>query len=85
MNLSGAFENAVRPTESKGRLEVAAERLAAHKKSSEAAFDQIPVASFVVRIGEATAALDAVAENVSFDTLIEQVGSLLSNRPGSGS
>lgn len=85
INLSGAFENAVRATATQGRLEVATARLAAHKRSSEQAFDQAPIASFVVRIGEATAALDEVAEKVDFGELIERVGALVSDQVGAGS
>ncbi|MBF4460961.1 MULTISPECIES: type I-E CRISPR-associated protein Cas7/Cse4/CasC [unclassified Rathayibacter] len=85
INLSGAFENAVRATDSASRLQVAAERLASHKLACERAFDQTPLVSFVVRVGDATVALDDVATNVGFGELIERIGVLLSDRLGAAS
>ncbi|QWL31488.1 type I-E CRISPR-associated protein Cas7/Cse4/CasC [Rathayibacter toxicus] len=82
LNLSGAFENAVSADANRSRLQVAAERLAAHKQSSENAFDQSPVASFVVRVGDTTAALDKSGDVVEFDELLHRVRALVSEYLG---
>lgn len=80
INLSGAFEDAVRATDSQGRLEVASGRLAIQQRNSEEAFDQPALASFVVRVSDAASALDTVATKVTFGQMVEQVSALVAER-----
>jgi len=79
VNPVGAFEEAI---VGDGRLAQASTRLADHLSDIDAQFGTTPVASWVVRVGSATAPLDAVmgAERVSLDAAVSGVGETVASR-----
>ncbi len=85
INLVGAFEDAVRGGGSQGRLAAASERLVKHAREIERAYGGGQVASFVVRVGDATKPLGELGENVSLDELVDRVGSAVAERIGAPS
>lgn len=83
VNLVGAFEEAVSAVAGKGRLQVAAERLAAHTSELNEAFSQLPVKTFVISPTTATAALEDLGEQTTMHGLITSLGEDLASRIGS--
>lgn len=82
VNLVGAFEEAVQAEGGKGRLQVAAERLATHTRDLNEAFSQDPVRTFVISPTAATSALEALGEKTTMGGLIAALGEDLSTRIG---
>lgn len=84
VNLVGAFEDAIT---TEPRLQESAKRLAEHAQSIDEAFGTAPVASWVVRVGEATAALDVLAgrEKTPLAEAIAQLGATVAERIASSS
>ncbi|MGB4780268.1 type I-E CRISPR-associated protein Cas7/Cse4/CasC [Microbacterium sp.] len=78
VNLVGAFEEAIRTDE--GRLRVASERLATYARDVDEAYATTPVHSWVVRVSDATSALDAVGERVALDAAVDAVGANVAQR-----
>lgn len=74
VNWVGAFEA---PIEGPSRIGSAADALADHAQSLEQAFGSHRTRTWVVRVGDATAALDALGDRVSFDDLVEAVGAAI--------
>lgn len=82
INLAGAFETPVRETTSSGRVKLAADALADHLKKVEEAYGERPVGSWVTRVGERTAALADLGDNVPFNELVIEVGADVETRLG---
>jgi CRISPR system Cascade subunit CasC len=82
VNLVGAFEDPVRASDSTSRIARACERLAEQSEGVDAAFGPGPSATYVVRVGDRTSALDALAAQVDFDSMVRDVGSLVRRRLG---
>lgn len=82
VNLSGAFEDAIRVSDSRGRLAQASERLAGYFAEVDRAYGEHRQASYVVRIGDATRSLAGVGEEVALDDLVDRVGALVAERLG---
>lgn len=80
VNLSGAFEEAITATTSGKRLSHASARLATRVKEIDAAYGEHRVATFVVRVGEATSALTETGQEVSLDGMIDRVINTISER-----
>jgi len=80
VNLVGAFEEAVLADDSGSRLRLASERLARHSSQVDAAFGTTPLATLVVRVGDSTAALAAMGDEVGFDELVARAGALSRER-----
>ncbi len=76
VSLVAAFEQPVVPLSSKGEREVACERLVAYEKTVDAAFGEVPVATYVILGAPGTEVLEQLpdARVVSLDGLIEAVG-----------
>ena len=83
VNLVGAFEEAVGAAEGKGRLQVAAERLAANSTDLHEAFSQAPVKTFVISPTTATAALEGLGEKTTMNALMSSLREELDSRIGS--
>lgn len=77
VNLVGAFEEAVA---AEPRLKTAAEKLATHARSIDAAYDTTPVKTWVVSVGSATAALEDLGDAVSMKAAVSSVGALIAER-----
>ena len=77
VNLVGAFEEAI--TE-QPRLRVAAEALANHAQETDQNFGTAPAASWVVRTGVATEALDVLGTRVALDAAVAAVGEAVTSR-----
>lgn len=77
VNLVGAFEEAV--TE-EPRLRTASEKLRAHALGVDETFGTSPVKSWVVRVGDATAALDELGDSAGLAPAIAAVGDLVGER-----
>ncbi len=77
VNLVGAFEEAI---EEGNRLRQASERLADYARSIDETYGTTPVASWVVRISDATESLDALGSRISLDGAIDAVGEIVSGR-----
>lgn len=77
VNLVSAFEVPVGEDE---RLNEASRKLADYAREIDEAFETTPVRSWVVRVGKATAPLDAIGEKVPFSVLIEEVGNTVAER-----
>lgn len=76
VNLVGAFEEAVTSSGS-GFVRGSCGQLVKHAKEIAEAYADEPLAAWVVRVGEQTAALDDLAERVSLDALVTNVGQLV--------
>lgn len=79
VNLVGAFEEAVVGDQ---RLQRAGDRLAAHAREIDENFGTTPVATWIVRSGEATEALDALGDRVSLTEAVEALGAAVEERLG---
>lgn len=77
VNLVGAFEDAIvdgnRVTEASGRL-------ARYAQEVDAAFDTTPTATWVVRAGENTAALDVLGSRASLKDAVRALGETVAGR-----
>ncbi|MFT4135341.1 type I-E CRISPR-associated protein Cas7/Cse4/CasC [Microbacterium sp.] len=78
VNLAGAFEEAI--TTSSGRLKAASAALASQATSVDDAFGTTPVKTWVIRVSEATDALDALGDRTSLDAAVTALGSLVAER-----
>jgi CRISPR system Cascade subunit CasC len=86
INLVGAFEEAVTSPSHGGRLAEASRHLVAHAEEIEGTYGgDGRVASFVVRIGEATESLAALGDEVNLDGLVDGVGTVVAERIGASS
>jgi CRISPR system Cascade subunit CasC len=77
VNLVGAFEKPVTGTD---RVLEATERLVAREREIDAAYDTTPVTSWVVRVGDATAAAEQLAPAVSLKTAAAAVREVVEQR-----
>jgi CRISPR system Cascade subunit CasC len=73
INLVGAFETPIRETEEAGRIKLASAALAEHTAAVEGAYGDQPVASWVTRVGEQTAALADLGKAVTLNELVDEV------------
>lgn len=80
INLVGAFEEAVEATTGRTRLAEASHRLAKYSQELDRAYAHPPIASFIVRVGEATRALSELGQDDSLDVLVKQVGDIVRER-----
>jgi CRISPR system Cascade subunit CasC len=80
VNLVGAFEDAVVAGSGTGRLQIAAARLADHANDLDRAYSRTPLASYVLRVGEATEPLSELGTEVSLDDLSTAVSDLVRSR-----
>jgi len=77
VNLVGAFEDAIVGA---NRVEGASERLARYAQEIDAAFDTTPTATWVVRAGENTAALDVLGSRASLKDAVQALGKTVAGR-----
>lgn len=77
VNLIGAFEEAVNE---QPRLRIASDKLQAHAHGIDETFGTTPVKSWVVRVGDATSALDELGDSVGLAHAITAVGNLVGER-----
>lgn len=77
VNPVGAFEEAITGTD---RLKAASERLAAYATEIDTAFGTAPVTTWVVRLGAATEALDALGTRIPLNDAIAALGETVSSR-----
>lgn len=82
INLVGAFEQAVYESERSGRVKQACEALRSEATEIEGAYTEHPVASWVTRVGEDTAALDELGSNVPLNQLVSELSELVAQRLG---
>ncbi|MBE0417728.1 MAG: type I-E CRISPR-associated protein Cas7/Cse4/CasC [Coriobacteriia bacterium] len=82
VNFVGAFEEPVVADSTSGRVPLASKKLAGYATQIEDKYAQRPLASWVVRVGDATDALSALGSDVSLPELIENVGDQISTRIG---
>jgi CRISPR system Cascade subunit CasC len=82
INLVGAFESPVRESETSGRIKAAAEALRNEALEIERAYGETPVATWVTRVGDDTAALDDLGETVPLADLVNGLGELVDSRLG---
>jgi len=80
VNLVGAFEDPVVAQDGATRAAAASERLAAYAEDIDRAYGQKAVASFVVRLGAQTAALERLGDPVDLESLVQAVQSLSEER-----
>ena len=81
----GAFEDAVTAAEDGGRVAGSIRRLAAHGVELHEAYDETPVAGWVVGVGAKADPLAVLGTRGSFDTTIAAIGALVAQRSGSAS
>lgn len=84
INFVGAFEDAVEECEEGGRVAAACRRLALHGRELHEAYNQHPVAAWVVGVGGRAAALGDMGEPATLDDMVTALGSLLAGRLGGG-
>jgi CRISPR system Cascade subunit CasC len=80
INLVGAFEQPVRELD--GRIEQTCERLARQLDQIAEAYDEVPVHTWTVRVGERTKSLAETGEQVSLQGLLEGLGATVTERIG---
>lgn len=80
VNLVGAFEDPVLGDGSVTRIAQASSRLVDYSREIDRAYSQVPVASFVLRVGSQAAALDALGQSVDIDGLVRSLESLVTDR-----
>ncbi|GGN93983.1 type I-E CRISPR-associated protein Cas7/Cse4/CasC [Actinoplanes lobatus] len=73
INLVGAFETPIRETHEAGRIKLAADALADHTVAVENAYGEQPVASWVTRVGDQTAALADLGKSTTLGELVNEV------------
>lgn len=81
----GAFEDAVTADEDGGRVTASIRRMAEHGRELHEAYDQTPVAGWVVGVGTKADPLAALGTRGSLDTTIAALGALVADRSGSAS
>ncbi|WP_028662804.1 type I-E CRISPR-associated protein Cas7/Cse4/CasC [Saccharomonospora halophila] len=82
INLVGAFESPVTDDGDGGRSTAAVRRLGDYAAEVHDAYDERPVTALGVAVGDRGAALDGLAERVSFDAAVERVGATVDERLG---
>lgn len=82
INLVGAFETPVPADGDGGRSAAAVRRLGDYAAEVHDAYDERPVTALGVAVGDRGAALDGLAERVSFDAAVERVGAVVDERLG---
>jgi CRISPR system Cascade subunit CasC len=80
VNLVGAFENPVLVEGGMTRVAEASSRLVDYSREIDRAYSQVPVASFVLRVGTQAAALEALGQSVDIDGLVRSLESLVTDR-----
>ncbi|QRP46031.1 type I-E CRISPR-associated protein Cas7/Cse4/CasC [Amycolatopsis sp. FDAARGOS 1241] len=80
INLVGGFENPVRELQRGGRIKAASETLRDEAHEIENNYAERPVAAWVTRVGEDTAALDDLGTKVPFPQLVTELGTLVATR-----
>lgn len=80
INFVGAFEDAVSDAEDGGRIGASVRRLVAYGRDVHEAYDETPVASLSVGVGERGAALAELGEQTSFDSAVGTIGDLVAQR-----
>jgi CRISPR system Cascade subunit CasC len=83
INLVGAFESAVRASDTAGRVRGAADALEKYTTQVERAFGHNPVDSWVTHVDERTQALAGLGKAVAFPDLVAAVGLQVAVRLGS--
>lgn len=78
----GAFEDEVTADEDGGRVAASIRRLAEHGRELHEAYDETPVAGWVVGVGTKADPLAALGTRGSLDTMITAVGALVAHRSG---
>jgi CRISPR system Cascade subunit CasC len=73
VNLVAAFEEGITADEDASRLTRAAEAFTRHAQETDAAFSSPPKASWVLNVGQQTAAVESLGENVDLDGLVAGV------------
>jgi CRISPR system Cascade subunit CasC len=76
----GAFEEPVAETVAGGRVLRSVQKLAEHATDVQAAWGGVPVATWVVGVGAAGAALETLGERVGFDELVEAAAATVAGR-----
>lgn len=79
INLVGAFEAAIRES-AVGRIAAAAAALAEESAEVSQAYGETPLRGLVTRVGEDTAALDAMGERVPFTTMTSELRRMVGER-----
>jgi len=82
INFVGAYEEVVTYDSPTGRVREAAERLASYATSVETTYGEQPVAAWVSRVGDHTAALDALGDALPFADLVTAVADEAAARLG---
>ncbi len=82
INLVGAFETPVPDDGDGGRSAAAVRRLGDYAAEVHDAYDERPVTALGVAVGDRGAALDGLAERVSFDAAVQRVGAVVDERLG---
>lgn len=77
VNLVGAFE---RPVTGTDRVQEATERLVEREQQIDETYGTTPVQSWVVRIGDETAAADAIAPHTSLAEAVTEIGETVEQR-----
>ncbi|WP_037364599.1 type I-E CRISPR-associated protein Cas7/Cse4/CasC [Amycolatopsis orientalis] len=80
INLVGAFEHPVRELGVVGRIKAASDALRDEAREIERAYGECPIAAWVTRVGDDTAGLDDLGQNVALSTLVTNVGDLVAAR-----
>ncbi|TNC22056.1 type I-E CRISPR-associated protein Cas7/Cse4/CasC [Amycolatopsis alkalitolerans] len=80
INLVGAFEHPVRELGVVGRIKAASDALRDEAREIERAYGECPIAAWVTRVGDDTAGLDDLGQNVALSTLVTDVGDLVAAR-----
>ncbi|WP_433574651.1 type I-E CRISPR-associated protein Cas7/Cse4/CasC [Nocardia brasiliensis] len=80
INLVAAFERPVRESETGGRIPRAAAALRDEAMEIQRAYNELPVAAWVTRLGAGTAALDDLGDHVSFADLVDRLAALVEAR-----
>lgn len=84
LSYSGAFAKPVRATETAGYVENACAAMTRWAREIEDAYGETPLDSWVVRLGDETAALDDLGKRVGLNDLVSGVGALVAERHGAG-
>ena len=85
INFVGAFEDAVTEDANEGRVAKSIRLLAEHGKELYEAYDEHPVASWWVGVGERAEGLTQIADRSTLDGVVSALGALLDERLGSAS
>lgn len=80
INYAGAFEDAITARDGASRAENAAKALEKYASEITAAYGQTPVASYVIRVGDAMEVLERLGKRVTLDELLKELESLLESQ-----